>query len=73
MIILAFPGTSGVGEVHLGFVSGFPGNSSWLCFVFMSLFPGKAFAVTAEKSNGVFYGDLLLVFFLAQSVWLLGR
>lgn len=52
MIILAFPGL-GVLEIHLCFASGFPGNSSRLCFVFMSLFPGKAVAVTAEKSNEV--------------------
>lgn len=58
-------------EIHLCFASGFPGNSSWLCFVFVSLFPGKAIAVTAGKSNEVFYCDLF--FFLAQPVWSLGR
>lgn len=37
-------------EIHPCFASGFTGNSSWLCFVFVSLFPGKAVAGTAGKS-----------------------
>lgn len=43
----------GVLEIHPCFASDFPGNSSQLCFVFVSVFPGKAVAVTAEKSNEV--------------------
>lgn len=42
------------------FASGFPGSSSRPCFVFLSLFPGKAVAVTAEKSNEVLVWALFL-------------